>query len=180
MFYQGVWGYICDTGYNWDMREAHILCKQMGYEKAFSEVTSTDALKRVKGVNFPFVISDIVCTGSEVSLRSCDVSVGDYCSGLPASILCSEKQQAGKQVMRTLCWLVKMQVMPFIQLIICIRMMCPSKREGDLWCTLSKWNLYGSGVNCQKSQISWGEFFFLSFLFFFFFFWFESFAELRF
>ncbi|XP_072013194.1 neurotrypsin-like isoform X2 [Amphiura filiformis] len=41
------------------------------------------------------MISSLVCSGSEVSIWACDMSLGYYCNGSPASVVCSEDRQKG-------------------------------------------------------------------------------------
>ncbi len=93
VYHNGVWGYICNNARKWGMSEAHVICNGIGYTKAFSDMAY---LPYLKDEHFPYVISDLFCSGSEVSLRSCDMSVGDYCDGAPASVICSEDSFTGK------------------------------------------------------------------------------------
>lgn len=64
VFYQGVWGTVCDPF--WDLDEADVVCRQLGYEKAiaaprdaaFGEGTGKIWLGRVNCFGNPDSISD--------------------------------------------------------------------------------------------------------------------------
>jgi deleted-in-malignant-brain-tumors protein 1 len=58
------WGLICD--YGWDMREASVVCRMLGYDGAKNAYTGYTPYPAV-----PFVLSYIYCTGSESQLSNC-------------------------------------------------------------------------------------------------------------
>ena len=68
IYYDGEWGTVCDTGF--DMREASIVCRQLGY-KAVDTFTSVaergDSDSKVW-------LSGLECDGTENSLADCNGS----------------------------------------------------------------------------------------------------------
>ena len=67
MLYKGVWGTICDD--YWDLRDADVVCRQLGYEGALSASAfwyptsgQNTGQIRLNGVN---------CEGNETSISEC-------------------------------------------------------------------------------------------------------------
>lgn len=90
VFLNGEWGTICDNG--WSKQDAHVACKQLGF--------SAGALKAVRGAFYgvgdgKIWLKEVRCTGSELSLISCDQgeSNGRSCSHYQdAGVVCLSKQ----------------------------------------------------------------------------------------
>ena len=64
--YLGAWGTICDDA--WDIAEATVVCKQLGF---------TGALQALGGAFFgqgvdPIMLDDLSCEGHEGTLDTCD------------------------------------------------------------------------------------------------------------
>ncbi|XP_028407328.1 deleted in malignant brain tumors 1 protein-like isoform X2 [Dendronephthya gigantea] len=68
VFYHGYWGIICD--YGWDMRDAKVVCRQLGYDLDHTYVT-TIRRHRVFSGSGPVWLSRVSCTGEEQNLTSC-------------------------------------------------------------------------------------------------------------
>ena len=68
VYYDFKWGAICDD--DWDYREAHVVCKELGFPGAKKAVTEG---------TFPMeqgeiILDDFACNGLEDSLLDCDNS----------------------------------------------------------------------------------------------------------
>ena len=83
VFYLGTWGTVCDDG--WDIREATVVCRQLGFTRATS-VQHTG----FSGGSEDIVLSDVRCTGSEARLVECPLL-----TWLPKS--CSRRDSVGVQ-----------------------------------------------------------------------------------
>ncbi|XP_065182791.1 deleted in malignant brain tumors 1 protein-like [Sycon ciliatum] len=59
----GTWGTVCDD--YWDIREANVVCRQLGYAKA------TSSIQRYGGGRGPILLDQLECTGEEKDLFRC-------------------------------------------------------------------------------------------------------------
>ncbi|XP_065193965.1 scavenger receptor cysteine-rich domain-containing group B protein-like isoform X1 [Sycon ciliatum] len=59
----GTWGTVCDD--YWDIRDATVVCRQLGYAKASS------AIPRYGGGRGPILLDNLECTGQESDLFRC-------------------------------------------------------------------------------------------------------------
>ena len=88
IFYNGNWGTVCDN--NWDIREASVVCRQLGFPYALSAPISAHF-----GAGTGQVWQDYVhCSGSESTIVNC-VRYGRAMVGCnhnkDASVICSSK-----------------------------------------------------------------------------------------
>ena len=68
--YKGVWGTIC--GDSWDLRDADVVCRQLGYERALSAPRDTTFLYPTPGQNTGQIwLDEVNCEGSETSISDC-------------------------------------------------------------------------------------------------------------
>nr|XP_018903702.1 PREDICTED: uncharacterized protein LOC109034806 [Bemisia tabaci] len=75
----GKWGITCDEPNSWNINEAHIVCKQLGYERG-AELTwqgrptdaSTSALKEI-------AVNSVKCSGKEASVLDCKIRKEKSC-----------------------------------------------------------------------------------------------------
>ena len=77
MYVNGSWGGVC--GYNdyWDLKDANVVCRQLGFKGAIAAATSSDFPQTEK------LVFKIQCKGNETSLTKCEHGVapkGRYCS----------------------------------------------------------------------------------------------------
>ena len=84
VFYSGKWGRICPN--KWDIRDAKVICRQLGFKNAIAEFTGSD----IGHSRLSFLMSDVDCTGLESELASCVRSDGEVeCQGdVGAQALC--------------------------------------------------------------------------------------------
>lgn len=64
--YSGTWGTIC--GYSWDLQDADVVCRQLGYDGALS------APIRLEFVESPVWLNRMQCEGNETSVSQCSHS----------------------------------------------------------------------------------------------------------
>ena len=89
VFFLGQWGTVCN--YNWDLTDATVICRQLGYVRAV-EVPSSASFGAGSG---PSWYSNVRCVGTEMNLTECIKSIshtGSACShSLDAAVICSSK-----------------------------------------------------------------------------------------
>ncbi|XP_028407314.1 deleted in malignant brain tumors 1 protein-like [Dendronephthya gigantea] len=68
VFYHGYWGTICD--YSWDLRDARVVCHQLGYLDAVKTLQRNEVPKGSGQV----WLTDVSCTGAERNITSCSHS----------------------------------------------------------------------------------------------------------
>lgn len=84
------WGTICNVG--WDMKDANVVCKLMGYPSANS-TTSPQVFGAGTG---SIVVKDVACEGTETDLADCPQTFNSTCEGAdsdpdigPAGVRCT-------------------------------------------------------------------------------------------
>ena len=88
IFYANIWGSVCDS--NWDIYDAHVVCRQLGFVRALAARTGTSY-----GSDTSLVWMDNVrCTGAKRRLQDCEFPgwgvKGSYCSSTrKAGVVCS-------------------------------------------------------------------------------------------
>ena len=65
VLHMGTWGTICD--YSWDLRDAHVVCRQLGYDGALS-APKYAAFGQGTG---PIWLDDVQCVGDEIAISNC-------------------------------------------------------------------------------------------------------------
>ena len=63
--YAGIWGTVADR--NWNIRNGHVICKQLGYKEAVAVYTEA---KYGQGTGVVW-LSDVNCTGTEQNISNC-------------------------------------------------------------------------------------------------------------
>ena len=66
VFYNGTWGTICDD--RWDLRDARVVCRQLGYQDAVKAVQGHDVLPG----SGPIWLDEVDCTGREENISGCN------------------------------------------------------------------------------------------------------------
>ena len=89
VFLFGQWGTVCD--YGWDLRDATVVCHQLGYVRAV-EASWSASFGAGSG---PSWYHSVRCIGTELSLTECpkdDFSFGSACShSQDAGVVCSSE-----------------------------------------------------------------------------------------
>ena len=81
MFFNGSWARVC--GIHWDIKEANVVCRQLGFQGAVAAATSLD----FPGTKLMYRIQ---CAGNEKSLIECRCLIfnGSYCLYKEACVVC--------------------------------------------------------------------------------------------
>ena len=89
VFYNGIWGTICDDA--WDLLDALVVCKMLGYERAVAAHGSAWFGPGTGSI----LLDDVACSGAESNLAQCIYRgypiPGDHNCGHSedASVMCS-------------------------------------------------------------------------------------------
>lgn len=70
LFIPDHWGTICDN--EWDMKDAHVVCTQLGFKGKAKTTYSADHLALSSGIT---LMSGLWCTGTEKNIRDCGASM---------------------------------------------------------------------------------------------------------
>lgn len=87
IFYNGSWGRVC--GYGWDLTEAKVVCRQLGFERTLKAASQTSDSEEHKGKIW---MNNVGCTGRENSLKECwneRWGVGNCNNDEDASVVCN-------------------------------------------------------------------------------------------
>ena len=91
MFYAGVWGTI--NSYRWNIKNAHVVCRQLGYPGAISAGASSQFGGGQRTVWF----YNVKCLGNESSFQECTKSFAGYLGERGTSTaLCKLPYESGK------------------------------------------------------------------------------------
>ena len=84
VFYNGTWGPVCGDSYwdyNWDLKYANIVCRQLGFPGALFFRTNTTTVRRDSSDQREKWFKSQGCKGTETSLTMCHSSGwSGYCS----------------------------------------------------------------------------------------------------
>lgn len=85
VYYAGVWGSIYSS--NWDIKDATVVCKQLGYTTALLAGS-----RLFCSVTVPFFFRDFRCHGNESAIGRCarDFFDSTWSSSYCANVLCSD------------------------------------------------------------------------------------------
>ena len=65
----GLWGNIC--GNHWDIRAAHVFCRQLGYREALSAIRNSGDRFEYSLNKINLFVDKVICRGDETSLADC-------------------------------------------------------------------------------------------------------------
>ncbi|XP_038061175.1 deleted in malignant brain tumors 1 protein-like isoform X2 [Patiria miniata] len=88
VFVNGDWGTVCDDTWAWDMNDAEVICRQLGYGPAISAQPSTTYSQGVG----PIHLKNVQCNGSESSILDCpsdSCAPGDCSHDYDVGVECS-------------------------------------------------------------------------------------------
>ena len=98
--YKGVWGTIC--GDSWDLRDADVVCRQLGYERALSAPRDTTFLYPTPGQNTGQIwLDEVNCEGNETSISDCNhlgFAAHDCRYYIDAGVVCRPTSKAMKHL----------------------------------------------------------------------------------
>ena len=78
LYYNSVWGSVCSYNWEWDIREANVVCKMLGYSFAI-RAWAAGQFGEGNGTTSVYIPQ---CSGTESSLTECSHSGwGRSCSG---------------------------------------------------------------------------------------------------
>jgi hypothetical protein len=86
--YSGVWGTVCENG--WDMKDANVVCQQLGYQRAIS-ISKSARYGRGAGHIW---MDRVDCLGHERKLQDCKFegwAVHECDHGKDVGVVCSQK-----------------------------------------------------------------------------------------
>lgn len=85
VYYAGIWGSIYSS--NWDIKDATVVCKQLGYTTALLAGS-----RLFCSVTVPFFFRDFRCHGNESAIGRCarDFFDSTWSSSYCANVLCSD------------------------------------------------------------------------------------------
>ena len=87
------WGGICNNGY--DMIDAHVICKMLGYPTAIEAVTNSADLYGTAPSGSNFTLTNLACTGYEPSIFQCPLT-GEQDGNCEASDIAGVKCSTSK------------------------------------------------------------------------------------
>ena len=90
VFYAGVWGAI--GSYNWDINDAHVVCRQLGYPGAISSGYSN----QFSVGTGPVLLRNVRCFGNESNFGQCSKDVYGYSSPFVSTASCKLPYQSGE------------------------------------------------------------------------------------
>ena len=98
--YKGVWGTIC--GDSWDLRDADVVCRQLGYERALSAPRDTTFRYPTPGQNTGQIwLDEVNCEGNETSISDCNhlgFAAHDCRYHFDAGVVCRPTSKAMKHL----------------------------------------------------------------------------------
>ena len=91
IYINSFWGTVC--GFSWDILDAVVACRQLGYSSAVSAYGSA----RFGAGTGPIHYGNLACNGTEAKLTDCSDSEVRYCSHrYDAGVVCDTRPKASK------------------------------------------------------------------------------------
>ena len=93
VFHNNIWGTVCDD--SWDINDARVICRQLGYRDAFSSPGSA----RFGAGRGKIWLDDVNCQGDEISIVDCGHrgwGINNCGHSEDASVVCYGLRSEGK------------------------------------------------------------------------------------
>ena len=87
MYLLGQWITVCNYLQRWDLSDAEVVCRQLGYSGAVA--APRGAYFSVEIQRRPYGVFDFQCSGYEVNITYCRKYFSDGCSLNIAGVICS-------------------------------------------------------------------------------------------
>ena len=87
MYLLGQWTTVCNNCYKWDMSDAAVVCRQLGYSGAVAAPRGSNFNGEIKRRSYG--VSNFQCSGYEVNITYCEKHFRERCSQNIAGVICS-------------------------------------------------------------------------------------------
>ena len=87
MYLLGQWTTVCNYLQRWDLSDAAVVCRQLGYSGAVAAPRGSNFSVQIQ--RRPFEVANFQCSGYEVNITYCEKHFYERCSQNIAGVICS-------------------------------------------------------------------------------------------
>ena len=98
MYLLGQWTTVCNNCYKWDMSDAAVVCRQLGYSGAVAAPRGSSFSVEIQ--RRPYGVYYLQCSGYEVHITYCRKDFSDGCSQNIAGVICSPACQCMHTILK--------------------------------------------------------------------------------